>query len=311
MMKTLLITLPIFAYIFIGWLAAKTGYVSERVSEGLSEYVFSIGVPVLIMMTLVQTTAKDPIIPTYWVSYFGACAIVWVLSMILVMKCFKRSYKEAVICGFASSQANTVFMGVPLILDVYGKQGAVPLFMLLAVHLPIMLGAATFLIELEGKDSFFKKIKKIIFTVGKNPIFIALIIGSILHYFEVRPTGIAKTILNSIGGTASTCALISLGMALSRYKIRVDINCALMITVGKLIIHPLAVWVLAFYVFRLPSVYAGIAVLFSTLPVGVNAYLLSFYHKTAEGTISSSVLISTVLSLFSVSIWLGLLLQMQ
>ncbi|UYZ84621.1 AEC family transporter [Entomomonas sp. E2T0] len=310
-MTTLLITLPIFAYIFIGWLAAKSRYVSDKVCEGLSEYVFSIAVPVLIMMTLAQTSSKDPIIPTYWVSYFGACAIAWGITMLLTKKLLKRAHKETVICGYATSQANTVFMGIPLILDVYGQAGSVPLFMLLAIHLPIMLGAASFLIELGGNEKFFTKLKKIVLTICTNPIFIALIIGSFLHYFEIKPEGTIKTILESIAGTASTCALISLGMALNRYRIKDDLKCASIIVVGKLIIHPLAVWVLAFYVFKLPPVYAGVAVLFATLPVGVNAYLLSFYYKTAERPVSSAVLISTVLSVFSVSIWLSLLLKMQ
>lgn len=310
-MAILLITLPIFAYIFIGWLSAKFHYVSDKVCDGLSEYVFSLAVPVLIIMTLAETKAKEPVMFGYWISYFGACGIVWAITMFCTRQFLKRAHKESVICGYSASQANTIFMGIPLILNVYGEAGSVPLFMLLAVHLPIMLGAATFLIELAGNESFLKRLKKVVVTIGKNPIFIALIIGSFLHHFEITPQGIIKIVLQSIADTASTCALISLGMALSRYKIRQDLKCTSIIVMGKLIIHPLIVWILAFYVFNLPTVYAGVAILFATLPVGVNSYLLATYYRTSEASVSSSVLISTVLSLFTVTVWLTLLLKMS
>lgn len=310
-MTTLTLTLPIFGYIIIGWVAAKLNYVSDQVCDGLSEYVFSIAVPVLIIMTLSQANSKDPIIPAYWFTYFGSCAIVWILCMLLIGKLLKKPAKTTVLCGFASSQSNTVFMGVPLILDVYGEAGSVPLFMLLAIHLPIMMGAATFLIEIGGKESFWKRLKKVCWTILKNPIFIALIIGSILHELSITPQGIIGSILQGIAATASACALLSLGMSMNRYRIRDDLKSSTIITFSKLILHPLLVWILGFYVFKLPTVYAGVAVLFATMPVGINSYLMAVRYKTAKAQISSSVVASTFLSIFSISIWLSLLLAMD
>ena len=46
------------------------------------------------------------------------------------------------VVGFAAGQANTVMMGIPLILSAYGEEGAVPLFLLVAIHLPVIMVAA-------------------------------------------------------------------------------------------------------------------------------------------------------------------------
>ena len=43
-------------------------------------------------------------------------------------------------------------IGVPLILNVYGEPGATPLFLLLAIHLPIMMSAAAVLVESSEAD---------------------------------------------------------------------------------------------------------------------------------------------------------------
>jgi malonate transporter and related proteins len=52
-----------------------------------------------------------------------------------------------VVAGFAAGQANTVLVGIPLILKAYGEEGAVPLFLLVAIHLPVIMIAGTLLVE--------------------------------------------------------------------------------------------------------------------------------------------------------------------
>ena len=84
-----------------------------------------------------------------------------------------------------------------------------------------------------------------------------------------------KSLVDALAGTASTCALIALGAGLVRYRVLHDLPSAMVITGLKLVIHPLAVWVLAFHVFTMPPAYAGVATLFAAMPVGINAYLLA------------------------------------
>ncbi|KQP79187.1 AEC family transporter [Methylobacterium sp. Leaf117] len=306
-MTVLSLVAPIFGLILVGWIAALAGFLSDKVSDGLSEYVFSIAVPALIIATLTRPGLTGEITPSYWVSYFGGAALSWGIGSALSLRRKGVERRGAILHGFAASQSNTVFIGVPMILQAYGEEGAFPLFMLLAVHLPLMMGCATFLIEADGETSILRRLRGLALVLLRNPIFLALVLGLALKAIGVAPTGMAKALVDSLAGTASTCALIALGAGLVRYRVLHDMPSALVITSLKLVLHPLAVWVLAFHVFTMPPAYAGVATLFAAMPVGINAYLLAARYKTETGVVAAAVMLSTLLATFTTIAWLTLL----
>ncbi|GJE53998.1 MULTISPECIES: AEC family transporter [Methylobacterium] len=303
-MTALTLVVPIFGLVVIGWFAAITGLLSERVSEGLSEYVFAIAVPALIVATLTRPGMSGEIAWGYWFSYFGGAAIAWGAGSLIGIRREGVERRGAILHGFAASQSNTIFVGVPMILQAYGEAGAFPLFMLLAVHLPLMMGAATFLIESDGERSLVQRLKGLGLVLVKNPIFLALAFGMALKIAGVAPAGMAKALVDDLGGTASTCALIALGAGLTRYRVLHDLPGASVIAALKLGLHPFAVWVLAFHVFTMPPAYAGVAVLFAAMPVGINAYLLAARYRTEQGLVAASVLVSTLAAAVTTIGWL-------
>ncbi|GEP10893.1 AEC family transporter [Methylobacterium gnaphalii] len=303
-MTALTLVIPIFGLVVIGWLAALTGVLSERVSEGLSEYVFAIAIPALIITTLTRPGMSGEIAWGYWFSYFGGVAVAWATASFIGIRREGVDRRGAVLHGFAASQSNTIFVGVPMILQAYGEDGAFPLFMLLAVHLPLMMGAATFLIEADGNRSLKDRLQGLGLVLIKNPIFLALLTGMAMKVFGIIPGGMVKTLLSDIGSTASTCALIALGAALRRYRVLHDLPGASIIAALKLGVHPLAVYVLAFHVFTMPTAYAGVAVLFAAMPVGINSYLLAARYRTEQGVIAASLLVSTIAGAATTVGWL-------
>lgn len=306
-MNALTLIAPIFGLILIGWIAALAGLLSEKVSEGLSEYVFAIAVPALIVMTLTRPGLTGAITPSFWFSYFGGVAVAWAAASFIGIRREGVDRRGAILHGFAASQSNTVFIGVPMILQAYGEAGAFPLFMLLAVHLPLMMGAATFLIESDGDQSVLRRLHSLGLVLARNPIFLALAVGLAMKGIGIAPSGMVKSLVEAIAGTASTCALIALGAGLVRYRVLHDLPGALVISGLKLVIHPLAVWVLAFHVFTMPPAYAGVAVLFAAMPIGINSYLLAVRYRAETGIIAAAVMASTLLAAVTTLGWLAIL----
>ena len=181
------------------------------------------------------------------------------------------------------------------------------LFMLLAVHLPLMMGSATFLIESDSGLPVLARIRGLALVLLRNPIFVALLIGMAMKGLGLAPVGIARSLIDAFAGTASTCALVALGAGLKRYRVLFDLKGALVIALLKNLLHPLAVWILAFHVFAMPAAYAGVATLFAAMPVGINAYLLAARYKTETGMVAASVLVSTLLAPLTTLAWLMLL----
>ena len=142
MLESFAIVFPVFGLIAIGYAGNRLGLITGRMGEGLSEFVFSLALPCLIFRTLVR--AEIPAVQPwgYWISYFVGVAVVWAAAMLIGRRFYGLSGIPAVVAGFSAGQANTVFVGVPMILKAYGDEGAVPLFLLIAVHLPVTMTLA-------------------------------------------------------------------------------------------------------------------------------------------------------------------------
>jgi malonate transporter and related proteins len=308
MSNVLAIVLPVFGLIALGFAAAKTRLISERAGDGLADYVFALAVPALIFRTLSESQAPLTDSPWgYWISYFAAAAVAWAIGMVLARRVFLRDARESVIHGFCSAQSNTVFLGIPLILQAYGDAGAVPLFLLLAIHLPLMMGAASLLIEsADARDDGFR-LGQFVKTLVTHPILLALLAGVLAQILGVRAPSAIKPILDGLAASASPVALVAMGLALSRYGFRSDPKAALVATVLKLVLHPLLVLILARYVFALDPVFTGVAVLFAALPSGINGYLLAVRYRTGERFASGAIAVSTAFSVITVAIWLVVL----
>lgn len=307
-MEVLAVVLPVFGLIGLGYLAARTGLIAERAGDSLGDYVFALAVPALIFVTLSESTADMTASPWgYWISYFAAAAIVWTAGSVIARRVFRRSSREAVVHGFCSAQSNTVFLGIPLILQAYGEAGAVPLFLLLAIHLPLMMAAASLLIEgADAEDAGFRFLP-FLKTLATHPILLALLAGLLAQLFEVRTPAWLKPILDALSASASPVALVAMGLALARYGFRSDPKAAAVVVALKLVVHPALVYVLAAFVFRLDPVFTGVAVLFAALPSGINGYLLAVRYRTGERLASNAISAGTALSVLTVSACLYLL----
>jgi malonate transporter len=86
-----------------------------------------------------------------------------------------------------------------------------------------------------------------------------------------------------------------------------DVKLSVFIVAVKLLLLPLAVYLLAKHVFALTPVWHGVAVIFASMAVGINSYLLAARYKTGVATVAGAVTLSTALSLFTVSFWLFVL----
>lgn len=302
MLHILSIIFPVFGLIGIGLFARYVRLIGDHTGDGLADYVFAIAIPCLIFKTLAEASIPLSQPWGYWFAYFGAVAVTWTVSQMIAQRAFKLEHGESVVAGFSGAQANTVLVGVPLILEAYGPDGAVPLFLLIAVHLPIMYGTATLLIE--GRKTSPLLILRQVLT---NPILIAILVSSAVQFSGAPIPQVMSQLIDAIAMSATPCALIAMGIALNRYGVGKLINLTMILSATKLFLHPALVFVFAHYVFSMPPVWAGVAVLFAASPSGINAYLFAERYKTGVPIASGAIAVSTALSVLSTAFWLFIL----
>ncbi len=299
MLAALLVVLPVFGLIALGYLARWTKLLRETTGEGLSDFVFVLAVPCLLFRTLATADVPQTQPWGYWIAYFTGLAIVWALAMLIASRIFARKGPELVVSGFAAAQSNTVFVGVPMILKAYGDAGAVPLGLLLAIHLPVTMTVATLLAE--GRSASPAMMIRRLFT---HPIIIGIILGMLARPVVGQLPAPFWTLIDLIAGAAVPCALISLGISMRRYGLESGLGLPVALSALKLGLHPLIVYLLATKVFDMPPHWSGVAVLFAACPCGINAYLFAERYRQGVADASSAITLSTLISLFTTAAWL-------
>ncbi|MCX7323122.1 MAG: AEC family transporter [Hyphomicrobiales bacterium] len=302
MLALILIVLPVFVLIGVGYAARRSNLVSDRTGDGLSDFVFTLAVPCLLFRTLAR--AEIPAVQPwgYWIAYFSGVVVCWTLAMLIATRVFQRSGPASVACGFAAAQSNTVLVGIPIILKAFGEAGTVPLALLLAVHLPVTMTAATVLVE--GRKTSPRAIARKLLT---HPIIIGILLGTAFRPFAAEAPALLWTVVDMLANTAVPCALVTLGIALCRYGLESGLKLPLILSTLKLVLHPLIVFVLATTVFTMPPAWAGVAVMFAACPCGINAYLFAERYRDGMAEASTAIAMSTLLAMLTMVLWLGVL----
>lgn len=300
------VVLPVFAVIGLGYLAARLRLIGTAVVDGLSDYMFALAVPALIFSTLSRGALPEESPWGYWIAYFAGVAVVWPLAMLAARRIFGTSPNEAVIHGFCAGQANTVQIGIPLILAAFGDAGAVPMFLLIAIHLPIMMTIAMLMME-TADTSGGSRLLRLLKVLVTHPILLSVAAGLLVRTLDMPIPGPVREVVEMLGRSAAPVALVAMGASLARYGFGTRFAPVALISFLKLIVHPLMVWLLATYVLGLSTVFTGVAVLFASLPTGINAFLLAARYKTGEEIASSSISVSTILSIATITFWVWVL----
>ncbi len=301
------IILPVFGVIALGYVSAATGLLKARTAEGVSDYVYTIAIPLLIFRTLVEAQFPDKLPWSYWLAYFLGAFASWIIVQFISAYFFKRRTRESIIHGVSAAQSNIVLVGIPLVLTAFGPEGAVPLFLLVAVNLPIMLTTASLLIEGSGSGLSKKSLLKLVRVLATNLLLIGFAAGLLTRVLGIAPGGAVKGVIDLVAASAVPCALFAMGLSLRQYGIAGDLRVSSLITISKLMIHPLIVFLIARYWLDLPPVFAGVAIMFAAMPSGINAYLLAERYRTGVAASAGAVSLSTVFCVGTLAFWMWML----
>ncbi|MDQ0455533.1 AEC family transporter [Rhizobium paknamense] len=305
--------LPIFILIFIGWLTVKAGVMKAGIGEALSDFVFKLAVPVLMFHTIVQADFQGASPFRLWLAYFAGVGVAWTLGHLAATLIFGRDARIGVLAGLSSAFANNVFIGLPLVGRIVGADGLVALSILLAVHLPLMMVIGTVMMENAERKAGTGQAHGLIFVlkqVGRNlltnPLVIGLEAGIAAHLVSLPIPGPLESVLSQISSMAGPAALISLGMALTRYGVSGNLGITSVTTVLKLVLMPAVVWT-ACHFLSLSHEWTLALVLTSSVPTGVNAWLIANRFGIGHSLAASTITVTTALGVLSVSAWAWLL----
>jgi predicted permease len=206
--------------------------------------------------------------------------------------------------GLSASYSNTGYMGIPLCALALGQDGLAPAIISTFIVF-VMFALATVFIEI-GILSH-KKSHEIVLSVIKslctNPLLIAPVAGLIWASSELTLYDPVAQVISFLAAASTPCALVSIGLFLIQ-KSTAAPGRAWGISLAKLILQPLIAWIIAGPILGLPDLWVSAIVILSALPTGTGPFMLAQYYKADGSIISRVVLITTVSSLLTLSLFL-------
>lgn len=196
---------------------------------------------------------------------------------------------------------NVGYLGFPIITSLLeGSQGVVSMHVALYTLILFTLG-----IGILEFDTHQKIDKKIFIDTLKNPLLLAVIASVILLATDIRLPFVVQKTIDLLAGGATPIILISLGIFLIR-PLPKGLNYKHLITLItlKLLIMP-SIFYLYFYLGNQSSTLA-ISVLEAVMPVAITPFILAQLYPMERELIALAVVISSILSIITLSIWMVL-----
>jgi malonate transporter len=305
------IVLPVFGLIGVGYLAAWSDLLGKGTAAALSEFVFVIAIPLLVFRILATADLAGISAWRLWLPFFAGFAMSRAAGTFVIRSFFGRDARAGLVGGLAAGYGNTTLIGLPLVLAAFGRDGSVPMALIIAVQLPIMMTVVALLMvraeRQDGVGTADVDLVGVLRSVGRNlienPIVIALALGGLWRLLGLPFAGLPAELVNRLADVASTLALFAMGMSLRQYGIRRHLAAGLALTALKLFLMPALVLLLARLVGLAPLT-AKVAVIAASCPAGVTPFLVAGRFKTGEALASNAITLSTLIAVGSAAFWL-------
>lgn len=309
MLNNLLIVLPIFGLILTGWIARKSGALGPNATREVNRLVVYLALPAVLFDIVANAKMTDLWEPRFIAAFTLGCFIVFTGTL-----CWRvatgHHLADSAIDGLNASYANTGFVGFPLVLSLVGDTGMAPTLIATIVTVCVLFAIAIVLIEAGLQTEARRRdiVAKTLFSLVKNPLLVAPALGGLVMISGGHLPEPIHAFMKLLGGAASPCALIALGLFLagnSANAVSASQSTAAILVGLKLIAQPLITWIIASPLLHLPPTMTKVAVLLAALPTGTGSFMLAeFYDREATLT-GRVVLATTVLSIATISLYLA------
>ena len=324
MQAILAVTIPFFALVLIGWLAARAGPLPESAIPGLNAYVLYFALPSMLFRfgsSLPLDRLADPALLTIYL----LCALLVVALTVAVTVRRRDSdgvgLRDAAFGALVGAFPNAGFMGVPLLVALFGDAAAGPVIGAILVDLivtsTLCLALAQSQTHRAGADGKRQAARAAILSLRgalSNPLPWAIAIGAAFAAARLELPGPIAQIVRMLGDSATPVALFTIGAVLFRAgqhaHSRTPVSRYLPVALIKLIVHPALVFAAGLAARALGATVTpfGLMVLTLTaaLPSASNVAILAERYGADNGRVTRIILASTVLAFatFSFCAWL-------
>ena len=303
MQAILTVAFPVFALIGIGWFAGTRRMLGAHGTAALNGFVTWFALPAMLFSALSRVPLGTILNWPFVIAYGGAMVLTFAAGMLAARLWSRADFMHMSIHGLTAAFGNVGYMGIPLCAAAFGAAGVLPATLAVCIGGAVMMTSAIIIIEFSRNRGGGKArtLLRVASAVTRSPILQAVALGMLCGGLQIPvPAAIAR-FLDLLGAAAGPCALFAIGHFMSEQGLPRRLGEILLATAGKMLLQPLiAVALLSFFP-DMPAMWWKSTILLAALPGASSSFVLAKeYNSFVEGA-SATILLSTVVSVFTVS----------
>lgn len=318
------VTVPFFALVLCGYLAAQRRVLPEAAIPGLNAFVLFFALPCMLFRFGASMPFAQLIDPALTSVYAAAALLIVFFTIATTLRRGEAArgvdLKNAAFGALVAAFPNSGFMGVPLLVALLGERAAGPVIATVLVDLILTstlciaiaqpLRGSADAIPTHRLGSVLRSVRGAL----TNPLPWAIALGAVFAATGLALPAPVAQIVKMLGEAATPVALFTIGSVLWRAgqhaHTRTPVRDYLPVALIKLLLHPLLVGGLGILAGRaglaLPPFGLTVLILAAALPSASNVSLLAERYGADNGRIARIIMASTVLAFasFSTLAWL-------
>ena len=302
----LLIVLPVFLVIGLGFVLNWIRFVDGSFIVQLNRLIYYIALPALLFYNIAVADFS---------ASFNSLLLIGLLATVFLT--FLLSYGYAVLRGYSAEvrgsfcqgafRGNLAYIGLALVFNAFGEDGLATAGILLGFIVPFFNFLAIIALLLPHRQhdermgvAFWLR------QLSYNPLIIASFAGILWSFSGVPMPKVLDKSLDIVAGMALPLALLAIGASFSLEKLRGDLSKALIATSIKIVWLPLCTAILLLLL-GIRGRDLAIGVIFAGTPTATAAYIMAQQMKGDAELSGSIIMLSTLLSIISYTIALYVL----
>jgi malonate transporter and related proteins len=297
--------LPVFGLVACGYLAGRAGLVTQASSVALNQFVYAFALPAMLFIAVYRGSLDDILSGAFLLAVVlatvGTAAVGFVLS-----RMSGASPAQSTMRALNASFANTGYLGIPLVTIAYGERAALP-----AALATVATNFVSFALAIVCLELFVNPrrggMRRALRGVLMSPLIWPIVLAIVLVGLQVKLPLPVERFATLLAAAAGPCALFAIGLFVSQLSIRAGAAASWQSSALKLVLHPLLMAALVFWVLPVDPFWAKIAVVCASLPLGATAFVLAQRYELLEAETSTGAVLSTAASVLTVSLVMALL----
>lgn len=290
-----------------GYLSGRFRMLDEASSAVLSRFVYVVAMPALIFISLSRVPVRDFFDWDFIATLGGGMLTIFCLSFLIARLVFPDSLTAHSLHALTAMFSSTAYIGLPMVLLIFGESALVPGIIGAVITGAVFLPFGIILAEIDKGVGKGRNIFPPLMGVVRSPILLATASGLIVSASGVAVPGPMAAFCELLGGAFIPCALFAAGLFIASCSVEGEATEIGWLVFVKLLLHPMITWWLAYRVFALDGILPVIAVLQAALPSGVPVFVLAQQYQTFVSRSGAVIVASTILSVFTVTVLLSIL----